>query len=61
VQRETDRDEEEHDLVVRSVLVRDFEQMMLDGVVRDGCTLAAWALYQLWKAGQGNASCPEAT
>ena len=30
---------------VRSVLVSEFEQMMLDGVVRDGCTLAAWALY----------------
>jgi hypothetical protein len=24
--------------------------MMLDGMVRDGCTLAAWALYLLWKA-----------
>ena len=55
-QRETDRDEEEHDLVVRSVPICEFEQMMLDGVVRDGCTLAAWALYLLWKARQANAS-----
>jgi 8-oxo-dGTP pyrophosphatase MutT (NUDIX family) len=43
-------DPEEHDLVVRSVPITEFEQMMLDGVVRDGCTLAAWALYLLWKS-----------
>jgi hypothetical protein len=34
------------------VPVREFEQMMLDGRVRDGCTLAAWALYLMWKARQ---------
>ena len=45
-------DETEHDIVVRSMPVSDFEQMMLDGRVRDGCTLAAWALYLLWKAGR---------
>jgi len=45
-------DEEEHDIEVRSMPVSDFEQMMLDGRVRDGCTLAAWALYLLWKAGR---------
>ena len=49
-QRETDRDEEEHDLVVRRVAIGDFEQMMLDGVVRDGCTLGAWGLYLMWKS-----------
>jgi 8-oxo-dGTP pyrophosphatase MutT (NUDIX family) len=48
-QVEREPDPEEHDLCVRSVLVSEFEQMMLDGVVRDGCTLAAWALYLLWK------------
>jgi len=42
-------DEEEHDIVVRNMLVADFEQMMREGLVRDGCTLAAWALYLLWK------------
>jgi 8-oxo-dGTP pyrophosphatase MutT (NUDIX family) len=47
---ETDRDDEEHDLVIRSVPVEEFEQMMLDGVVRDNCTIAAWGLYLLWKA-----------
>ncbi len=51
-QDQTDRDEEEHDLVVRRVAIRDFEQMMLDGVVRDGCTVAAWGLYLMWKARQ---------
>jgi ADP-ribose pyrophosphatase len=45
-------DPEEHDLVVRSVPITQFEQMIRDGVVRDGCTLAAWALYLLWKSRQ---------
>jgi 8-oxo-dGTP pyrophosphatase MutT (NUDIX family) len=47
---EKDPDAEEHDLVVRSVTVEEFERMMRDGVIRDNCTLSAWALYQLWKA-----------
>jgi len=47
-----DPDPEEHDLVVRSVTVEEFEQMMLDGTIRDNCTLSAWALYLLWKARQ---------
>jgi 8-oxo-dGTP pyrophosphatase MutT (NUDIX family) len=46
-------DAEEHDLVVRSVAIADFERMMLDGTIRDECTLAAWGLYLLWKARQG--------
>jgi 8-oxo-dGTP pyrophosphatase MutT (NUDIX family) len=45
--REPDR--EEHDLVARSVSVEDFEKMMLTGIIRDNCTLSAWALYLLWK------------
>jgi 8-oxo-dGTP pyrophosphatase MutT (NUDIX family) len=52
-QTERDPDAEEHDLIVRSVPVEEFEQMMLDGVIRDNCTLAAWGLYLLWKAKQG--------
>jgi len=47
-----ERDAEEHDLVVRSFPVEEFEQMMLSGVIRDNCTLSAWALYLLWKARQ---------
>ncbi len=50
---EKEPDPEEHDLVVRSVPVAEFEQMMLDGVIRDNCTLSAWGLYLLWKARQG--------
>ncbi len=46
-------DAEEHDLVVRSVPIADFEHMMLDGTIRDDCTLSAWGLYLLWKARQG--------
>ena len=50
---EKEPDAEEHDLLVRSVPVEEFEEMMLNGGVRDGCTLAAWGLYLLWKARQG--------
>ena len=49
---EKDPDAEEHDMVVRSVKVEEFEEMMRAGVVRDGCTLSAWGLYLLWKAGK---------
>jgi 8-oxo-dGTP pyrophosphatase MutT (NUDIX family) len=47
---ENEPDPEEHDLVVHCVSIAEFEQMMLDGVVRDNCTVAAWGLYLLWKA-----------
>jgi len=50
---EKDPDAEEHDLVARSVAVEDFEEMMLNGTIRDNCTLSAWALYLLWKARRG--------
>ena len=49
---ENEPDAEEHDLVVHSVTVEEFEQMMLTGVIRDNCTLSVWALYLLWKAKQ---------
>ena len=52
-QTEKDPDPEEHDLEVRSVTVGEFEAMMLDGRIRDNCTLSAWALYLMWKARQG--------
>jgi hypothetical protein len=50
---EKDPDPEEHDLVVRSVSVNEFEEMILDGTIRDSCTVAAWGLYTLWKARRG--------
>ena len=46
-------DAEEHDIAVRSVTIGEFERMMLEGVIRDGCTQAAWALYLMWKTRQG--------
>jgi ADP-ribose pyrophosphatase len=49
-QSEVEPDVEEHDIVVRNMPISDFEQLMLDGVISDGCTLAAWALYLMWKA-----------
>jgi ADP-ribose pyrophosphatase len=49
---EKEPDPEEHDLVVRSVTISEFEQMMLDGVIRDNCTISAWGLYLMWKARQ---------
>jgi 8-oxo-dGTP pyrophosphatase MutT (NUDIX family) len=45
-------DAEEHDLVVRSVAVDEFERMMRTGEIRDNCTLSAWGLYLLWKGRQ---------
>jgi len=50
---EKNPDAEEHDLVVHSVPIPEFERMMLDGTIRDECTVAAWGLYLLWKARQG--------
>jgi 8-oxo-dGTP pyrophosphatase MutT (NUDIX family) len=44
-----DPDPEEHDLVIRSIPVEEFERLMLSGAVRDNCTLSAWGLYLLWK------------
>jgi 8-oxo-dGTP pyrophosphatase MutT (NUDIX family) len=49
-QSEKEPDPEEHDLVIRSVPVEEFETMILDGRVRDNCTVAAWGLYMLWRA-----------
>ena len=45
-------DDEEHDLVTRRAPIKEVEEMMRAGIIRDGCTLAAWALYQIWKSNQ---------
>jgi 8-oxo-dGTP pyrophosphatase MutT (NUDIX family) len=52
---QTDPDAEEHDLTTHSMPIAEFEQQMLDGKICDGCTLAAWGLYLMWKARQGAA------
>jgi 8-oxo-dGTP pyrophosphatase MutT (NUDIX family) len=45
----TDPDPEEHDLVLKKATIAEFEGMILDGTIRDDCTIAAWGLYRLWK------------
>jgi len=47
-----DPDPEEHDLVLRHIPIVQFETMLLDGTIRDGCTVAAWGLYRLSKERQ---------
>ena len=44
-----DPDPEEHDLVLRPLSIAQFEEMILNGTIRDSCTVAAWGLYKLWK------------
>jgi ADP-ribose pyrophosphatase len=48
----TDPDPEEDDLVLRTASVAEFEEMILNGTIRDDCTIAAWGLYRLWKERQ---------
>jgi 8-oxo-dGTP pyrophosphatase MutT (NUDIX family) len=52
MQKATDPDPEEQDLVVRSASIANFEQMLLDGTIQDSCTIASWGLYRLWKERQ---------
>lgn len=46
---DSEPDAEEHDLVVRRVSVAEFEQLLLDGVIVDNCSVAAWGLYKVWR------------
>lgn len=48
-QETADPDPEEHDLVVRTASIADFERMILDQTIQDSCSIAAWGLYKLWK------------
>ena len=48
----TDPDPEEHDLTVRTATLAEFQRMLLDGTIRDACTLAAWGLYKVWMDSQ---------
>ncbi len=51
-QGEADLEPEEHGLTVHRVSVAEFEHMVLDGRVRDNCTIAAWGTYLVWKHSQ---------
>jgi ADP-ribose pyrophosphatase len=53
---EKEPDPEEHDLMMKCVPISEFEQMVLDGEIRDDCTLAAWALYLLWMSRRQSAT-----
>lgn len=48
----TDPDPEEHDLVLKTASIAEFEGMLLDGRIQDVCTLAAWGLYKVWREKQ---------
>jgi ADP-ribose pyrophosphatase len=50
--RDRDPDDEEHDLIIHTVSLDEFEQMMLDGRIRDASTLATWGLYLSWRKTQ---------
>lgn len=51
---EPDPDVEESDLVLHRVRVADFEQMVLDGVIVDNCSVAAWGVYKIWLERHGS-------
>lgn len=53
-QAETDPDPEEHDLVLHTLSIDEFEKLLLDGTIQDVCTLAAWGLYKVWSDQQGS-------
>lgn len=48
----TQRDAEESDMKVARMPISEFVRQMACGEIRDGCTLAAWAAYQLWRQTQ---------
>ena len=47
-----DPDPEEHDLVLRTASLAEFEAMLVNGTIQDCCTIAAWGLFRLWKERQ---------
>jgi ADP-ribose pyrophosphatase len=55
-QGEHDRDAEETDLEVHRVPVAEFERMLLEGIIVDDCTAAAWGVYRLWREREGRIS-----
>ena len=47
--KERDPDDEEHDLIIHTRTLEEFEQMIVDGTIHDASTVAAWGLYLSWK------------
>lgn len=50
--KDRDPDEEEHDMIIHTTTIEEFEQMMTNGRIRDVCTVGAWGLYRMWKERQ---------
>jgi ADP-ribose pyrophosphatase len=48
--KQCDPDDEEHDLVIHTRSLDEFERMVHDGRIRDASTVAAWGLYLSWKS-----------
>lgn len=44
-----DPDPEEYDITLHRVPVAEFEEMLLDGRVKDNCSAAAWGLFRVWR------------
>ena len=53
-QGETELEPEEEGLTVHRVRVEEFEAMIRDGRVMDGCSLAAWGTYLVWLRSTSN-------
>jgi len=47
--KDRDPDDEEHDMIIHTKPLEEFERMMLDGRIRDASTVATWGLYLSWK------------
>jgi 8-oxo-dGTP pyrophosphatase MutT (NUDIX family) len=47
--QERDPDDEEHDLIIQTRTLDEFEQMIVDGTIRDASTIAGWGLYLSWQ------------
>lgn len=50
--KEREPDDEEHDLVIHTRSLEEFELMILDGTIHDASTVAAWGLYSSWRSRQ---------
>jgi ADP-ribose pyrophosphatase len=50
--KDREPDDEEHDLIIHTRSLEEFERMILDGTIRDASTIAAWGMYSSWQKNQ---------
>jgi ADP-ribose pyrophosphatase len=50
--KDREPDDEEHDLIIHTRSLEEFERMILDGTIRDASTVAAWGMYSSWQKNQ---------